>query len=102
MINLQNIVKRSFILCLKKIITILLLILIVAGFIWLACISSSFFISLDKFLTIKLLFYLKNDYNIQLNFSLFYLSGLFAISYYFWFFLFKFIAKILDIYDNWR
>jgi cell shape-determining protein MreC len=90
MINLQNIVKTSFIFWLKKIITILLLILIVAGFIWLFCIANRFFILLDKFLTIKL------------NFSFYYLSGLYAISYYFSLFLFKFIAKILDLYDNLR
>jgi hypothetical protein len=90
MIDLKNIVKTSFMFWLKKIITILLLILIVAGFIWLCFASSSLFILLDKFLTIKL------------NVSLFYLSGLFVINYYFGHFLFKFIAKILDLYDNWR
>ena len=86
MIDLQNIVKTSFILWSKRIIAIA----IVAGFIWLAFIANRFFILLDEFLTIKL------------NFSFFYLSGFFAISYYFALFLFKFIIKILDIYDNWR
>jgi len=90
MIYLQNIVKTSFMFWLKKIITILLLILIVAGFMWLVFIANRFFILLDEFLTIKL------------NFPLFYLSGVFAISYYFSLFLSKFIIKILDIYDNWR
>jgi hypothetical protein len=86
MIDLQNIVKTSFILWLKRIIAIA----IVAGFILLAFISSGFFILLDEFLTIKL------------NFSFFYLSGLIAINYYFGSYLVKFIGKILDIYDNWR
>jgi hypothetical protein len=86
MIDLKNIVKTPLILWLKRIIAIA----IVAEFIWLVWIANRFFILLDKFLTIKL------------NFSLFYSIGIFAISYYFWLFLFKFIAKILDLYDNWR
>jgi hypothetical protein len=86
MIDLQNIVKTSFILWLKKIITILLLILIVAGFALLSLISTKLFILLDEFLTIKL------------NFSFFYLSSLFAINYYFGLFLFKFIIKILNFW----
>ena len=86
MIYLKNIVKTSFILWLKRIVAIL----IVAGFIWVALITTKFFTLLDRFLTIKL------------NFSLLYSVGLFATMYYFWSFLFKFIAKILDFYDNWR
>jgi len=86
MIDLQNIVKTSFILWLKRIIAIV----IIAGFAFLSLISTKFFILLDKFLTIKL------------NLSFLYSIGLFATMYYFWSFLFKFIAKILDFYDNWR
>jgi hypothetical protein len=86
MIDLKNIVKTPLILSLRRIIAIV----IIAGFALLSLISTKLFILLDEFLTIKL------------NFSFFYSIGIFAISYYFWFFLFKFIAKILDLYDNWR
>jgi hypothetical protein len=89
MIDLKNIVKTSFMFWLKKIITILLLILIVAGFSLLALISTRLFILLDFLI-------------IEFGFSLLYSIGLFTTMYYFWLFLFKFIAKILDIYDNWR
>ena len=82
MINLKNIVKPPFILWLRRIISIL----IVAGFALLSVISNGLFILLDEFLKIKF------------NVSFLYSIGLFAITYYFWFFLFKFIAKILDLY----
>lgn len=89
MIDLKNIVKTSFMFWLKKIITILLLILIVAGFSLLALITTKFFIELDFLI-------------IEFGFSFLYSIGLFTTLYYFWFFLFKFIGKILDLYDNWR
>ena len=89
MIDLKNIVKTSFIPWLKKIITILLFIIFMlfititvgAGFALL-----KLFILLDEFLTTKL------------NFSFLYTIGLFAFSYCFFYFILKFIIKIVNFW----
>jgi len=86
MIYLKNIVKTSFILWLKRIIAIV----IIAEFVLLALKVNEFLTLLDRFL------------KTQLNFSIYYWVGVFAVNYWFFYFIFKFIAKILDIYDDWR
>jgi hypothetical protein len=83
-------VKTSLMLLLKNIIAFFLSILIIAGFIDLFFKGNNFLTLLANFLTM------------QYNISLYYWSGLFAVSYLFFYFLMKLIMKILDLYDNWR
>jgi hypothetical protein len=90
MIDLEYIVKTSLMLLLKRIISIFLIILLLAEFVLLFLKGTDFLTLLDRFLTM------------QYNFSLYYWSGLFAVSYLFFYFLMKLIMKILDFYNCWK
>jgi hypothetical protein len=90
MIDLEYIVKTSLMLLLKRIISIFLIILLLTELIVLGLKGSEFLTLLDRFLTM------------QYNFSLYYWSGVFAVNYWFFYFVKQFIIKILDLYDNWR
>jgi hypothetical protein len=91
MIDLEYIVKTSLLmLLLKNIIAFFLSILIIAGFIDLFFKENDFLTLLNRFLTM------------QYNISLYYWSGLFAVSYLFFYFLMKLIMKILDFYNCWK
>ena len=90
MIDLKYIVKTSLMLLLKNIIAFFLSILIIIGFIEFFFKGNDFLTLLDRFLTM------------QYNISLYYWSGVFAVNYWFFYFLMKLIMKILDLYDNWR
>ena len=83
MIDLEYIVKTSLMLLLKRIIGIFLIILLLAELIVLFCKGASFLNSLDCFLT--------TEYNI----SLYYSSGVFAVSYWF----FYFVKQLLEFFS---
>jgi hypothetical protein len=82
MIDLEYIVKTSLMLLLKRIIGIFLIILLLTELVLLVLKTSEFFILLDRFLTM------------QYNISLYYWSGVFAVSYWF----FYFVIKLLDFF----